>query len=295
MKGEVLNFFAIVRIDENIAINRINTNQEVQEKLLGVFLRAYGSFLDDDTEEVEFSGTYRPEEEELLYIDPYEPPDEFVEAISNPAGVAPLVMESNQIPPIKAIFTGWEDKEGVHILYQLFKKNQFLTRSGISLILSNDTFRHLSDPGIVISYEITAYQRGSRLLFNSFTQLRQIFDMSQHYREATDSDITNFVANDNVHVEDEESFRENSDTWVRRKLALISDREILQNVAPTQIREAATEYNLDIQIREVNGKDCISMPAVKKELKNLLRFLDEDYFSGPISAEKYLSNSKRNL
>ena len=51
--------------------------------------------------------------------------------------------------------------------------------------------------------------------------------------------------------------------------------------------------NIPVVYQNVDGREVLVLPNGKKDLKTLLRFLDEDYYKSPLSKTNYLSNSKR--
>ena len=128
--------------------------------------------------------------------------------------------------------------------------------------------------------------------FNSFHNARLIFDLSDHYIEATDADIKAFVALGTVHV-DEALLVGLADTWIRRKLALIQQSQILTKVPVLEIQAAAAGFGIMFTVASVNGSEQLVFPETKAELKTLLRFLDEDYYESPLSKTHFITNSKR--
>lgn len=289
-----LSFFAIIQEDGSERINLLRTTSAVQEKLTDIFLNESQKLSDISLDRVPFTQTYRTDDSEIFSISGFQLDAGLETAIDDPASVDSLDLSAGDIPPIKAIFTGWKiGKDELKVAFQLFKKNQYLTRSGISLILSSGTFNELATPGIIISYELVALYENGELLFNSYYQARQVLSLADYYREATRADIDSFVSNDNIVVEDVEAFNEMADTWVRRKLAIIQDGGLLEAVSVPDIVSKASEFNIQISTRSEDGVEVIEVPEDKRAVKELLRFLDEDYFEGPLSAAKYLSNSKR--
>lgn len=289
-----LNFFAITQTDGVEEVKLIRTTQSVQNQLTSIFLDGATEFADPNLDRVPFSQTYRTDSTEVFCISDFDLSDGIETAIDDPASVDSLDIASGNLPPIKAIFTGWKADGGeLNVAFQLFKKNQYLTRSGISLIISSGTFNELATPGIIITYELVAFFQGGDLLFNSFFNARQVFELADHYRESTQADIDAFVSHEKIQIADAAAFEELADTWVRRKLAIIHDSGLLDQVSAPVIAAKASDFGITVKTSIVDGKEAVEIPEEKKELKELLRFLDEDYFEGPLSAAKFLSNSKR--
>lgn len=125
--------------------------------------------------------------------------------------------------------------------------------------------------------------------------LRQIFDLSAYYREATDSDITDFSALNTVKVDDIAELIAISDSWIRRKFSLIQQSQILENTPMNDIKAVAVEFNIPLEtIMGDDGLERIVIPTTNKSvLKTILRFLDENYYKSPLSRTQFITNSKR--
>jgi uncharacterized protein YaiI (UPF0178 family) len=117
--------------------------------------------------------------------------------------------------------------------------------------------------------------------------------LSQYYVEATDKDLSDFAAMNSLHIADATAFVSLADNWIRRKVSLISQSGILDNYTATEIAQAANAFGINVKIEQVGGKDTVSMPSNKSEIKQLLRFLDEDYYHSVIQSKPYVTNSKR--
>ena len=120
-----------------------------------------------------------------------------------------------------------------------------------------------------------------------------IFDMTSYYQEATDNDIKQFSALKQVHVDNVDELMAASDSWVRRKVWLVMQSNILGKVPPNDIKAIAAEFSIPVEYVSHEGEEKIKLPADKKSLKTLLRFLDEDYYKSPLSKTNFLTNSKR--
>ncbi|AKH39464.1 hypothetical protein AAW31_04840 [Nitrosomonas communis] len=158
---------------------------------------------------------------------------------------------------------------------------------------SLNVYRKIEGIGLTIDNKLTAIIRNGALKFHSFHLLRQIFDVSEYYKEATDVDIQQFANMACVSVTNTANLVSISDTWIRRKLWLISQSQILQKVPVYDIKAVAAEFNISLDTKMENGSEKIEIPDTKKELKTLLRFLDEDYYKSPLLQNRYLTNSKR--
>lgn len=291
---ENTTFFVMLKIENgDYEIKRLNLTRESQEALCSLFSEAAASMLSEENEYIEFEGSYKPDNGEIQYVRDFVMEDRIINALREPTGVDPFVPKVDSLPDIKGIFTGKIEPD-ITIAFQKFNKSQFITRKGISLFHNQNTFEKVSSFGINIFSNIDCvYTSNGRLVFSSYLSARQIFDLSTFYRVATDRDVSAFISHERIYVCNQESFDDIADCWVRRKIALISDSGILNTYTANQIAEKAAEYNLSINLAEHEGITKLSLPDDKKEIKNILKFLDEDIYKGPLSSFAYETNSKR--
>jgi hypothetical protein len=66
----------------------------------------------------------------------------------------------------------------------------------------------------------------------------------------------------------------------------------IQNIANNFNQDLPPELHISVKISE-DGK--LVVPKDKKQLKELIRFLDEDYVLAPLTKRKCLTNSKQYL
>jgi hypothetical protein len=111
--------------------------------------------------------------------------------------------------------------------------------------------------------------------------------------------LNTFVATALFEFEDQVLFKTNADSIIRKKVALLQKNNVLQNLSVDDIQTVANSFNQDlpeehhINISINNGK--LVIPTDKKQIKELLRFLDEDYVTAPLTKRKCLTNSKKYL
>jgi hypothetical protein len=288
-------FFLQVKSRENgNEIMRLNLTRDSQDLLCELFVNATALILNSNNTFVEFNGGYRPDAGEVQLINNYTIGQEIINALTEPTSIVSFTPDLDCLPEIKGIFTGVIEPEVV-VAFQKFNKNQYITRKGISLLHNRNTFEKISSFGISIEDSVDCVYKDNKLFFKTFFSARQALDLSQYYRLATDKDIDSFISHPSVNVNNEQAFRENADTWVRRKIALIYDSGTLNQIPPSEIAEKASEYNLTIEIIEEQGMPKINLPNEKTELKHVLKFLDDEIYKGPLSSNTYETNSKKKL
>ena len=246
-------------------------------------------------ERIIFDGGYKPNDDEFLAIENFKIIDDIKDAIRDPLGTTSYQKQEGEFPEIKAIFVGecTEEKDSQHfnIAFQRFRKEQYISTKGFNLFFNNDTFFHQNSFGISISDSIDCFYTNGELQFVSFFFVRQIFDLGEYYRSATDVEVKLFISNANLEIENIDSFEKMADTWIRRKIAMINDSNVLGKYTTSDITKRARETGVSITTK----KSRIVLPNDKQQIKVILGFLDEEAYKGPFSQNTYLANSKRKV
>jgi len=284
--------FAYTR-DPGNRIVRFAVSQEVQESMTA-YLKEQVQAFNGDCEEVAFDGKYKPDQGEMLVIDGFDDLDSLVKVVAAPLDVTIANPAELSFDQIRALFFGEQEGDGTWTVYlQSFDRRRVISSAGFSIFHAKDTYKKIEGTGLTLDNKLAARLRGNKLSFFSFFHARQMFDMSSYYQEATDTDIKQFAALEQLHVDDADELMAVSDAWVRRKVWLVMQSGILQKVPPNDIKAIAAEFNIAVHYVNDGGVEKIELPTDKKALKTLLRFLDEDYYKSPLSKTNYLTNSKR--
>lgn len=192
---------------------------------------------------------------------------------------------------IKAVFVGEINDGKLVIAFQKFKKEQYISVKGINLFFDKETFVQEKRFGISISEEIDCIYEDGRLLFQSFFMARQVFNLMEYYREATQGEVERFAQMKELTFDNAEVFIGQADSRIRKKIASIVDSGVLEKFSARDIQRIGRQIGFDITVR--NKK--VVIPADKKKLKYILGFLDEEVYKGSFSNATYITNSKRSV
>jgi hypothetical protein len=282
-------FFAICRVNDANVIRRIPLRAGVQAELEGLFDQQEQSFLAGRDEEVAFDGDWKPENNELLVIDDQALAAPFNQTlVDGPAAYEQLDITNYATAGIKGVFTRSRISDQ-RILLQRFQTSQYLQRSGLTLVFSNNQFGKLSEQGFSLDTRLTAIVEGSQFKFVSFRNLRTILTIQQHFEQATDAEIAEFQAHASFHIENIALFDAAMDERSRKLIRGISRSGVLNNHNCASIQEKAGSVGLVIDIQE--GR--LVLPGDKRRLKTILSFLEESVYKGVFSDGTYETNSKR--
>lgn len=288
----MLNLFALTSNPAK-RIARFSLSNIVQRELTS-YIKIQEAAFEDAEEEVEFDGKYKPDIGEVLFVDGYDDIDDLQSAILAPLGVEEVDPTEEFFGEIKSLFTGYAQPNGVvKILLQNFDRRKVISTNGLSIFHSTNVYKKIEGIGLTVDHKLSAILEGGKLKFFSFHAARQIFDLSEYYKVATDEDVRDFSQQANVQVGDIARMLEISDSWVRRKISLIQQSGILQSVPINDMKAVALEFNIPLVTLASNGTEVIVVPDNKPDLKKLLRFLDEGYYKSPLSNTSFVTNSKR--
>ncbi len=285
-------------------IYKLEIEGDAQQAICGTFASSVTSLVNGKTTH-DYEVNYKPEEDEILRIENFLLPDIIKDAIRNPLGVESYGKNSKKIdedneesrcfPEIKAIFVGEriQDEKGEHfnIGFQRYRKEQNLMALSFRFFFTKDTFKLERNFGIGITSNIDCYYSGNELQFASFFYARQVFDLREYYRSASDPEVEEFTKNEALCFENAEYFRNLANTYVRRKIAMINDSEVLTKYTAKKIKSIAKKSGIDIVVQNTQ----IVIPFDKDKALEILAFLDEEAYRGPFSNDLLLANSKRVL
>ncbi|WP_343614785.1 hypothetical protein [Flavobacterium sp.] len=273
------NFFAIL-IDGTV--RKILLTQALTPIIRAVFIQ-YGNFiLNDDIEQVEFTGNYKLDDDEISFII-MNLPESLSDVATNSIGIPNLDLDSDSI---KTLFWFEDDK----YYFQNFDSRKLLANKNV-LFYSNNTYSKLESDAFVVDNIVNAIYQNGNFYFRSYTNANKIFPLIEYFQEATNNDIIEFVGNDKISV-DEQWLLNNSDTLIRKHITLLKKSNILGKAKTKSIKTSANKFNLKIEL-DSSGK--IIFPENKKSCKDILTFLNEQFYFGLISGEKFRTNSKRTV
>jgi len=279
----------------SIQVCKLELSDDARSEICRIFSSAASDMFSGKAK-IQFNGSYNPREDEYFSVDGFQLCDEIKDAIRDPSGVPPYSEEKEGFPNIKAVFVGKrEENEGAESFeaaFQCFRKEQYLsTAKWLNVFLEGNVFVHEKRFGISISNTVDCYCGGGELRFVSYYFARQVFDLSDHYRSATDREVMSFANNENLSIENPDAFQGLVTTWMRRKIAQINDSGVLGDYTAEKIKTLAKWEGIDIAVE--GGR--IAVPADKEALKAILGFLAEEAYRGPFSRNTYIANSKRKI
>jgi hypothetical protein len=297
----LLNFFAgISSHGDEPVLDRVMMESDLQRDITELFNKQADDFLKDDFDRITFDpkANYRLERGQVFVIKGFSLSANYLTAVMKPHQCSPFSMAQKPVPMVVTILGADASAKNVNrLLFQQFRSPQMLDKR-FSMWWSGNVFNRVSNDGITLAHELAAVWQGSNLYFRSFAIVSRFFDLAAFEPRATTEEISTFVASDVFAYDDDESQNKvfqiiENDDFLRRRVASILSREILSLVKPRTAANKALEFGITIPVRRPDGKDKIGLPTAKKELKSVVRFLNEEYFHGELSNQLLETNSLR--
>lgn len=290
------NFFALIKDDNgNVQVKRIRVQGPLQNELVDLFSEQLNSFNHNVDTEVLFNGDWKPDVNELLVLTDVAEAQIMVDAINaNASSFDDLQLSNFGSEPIKAVFTGFVQNNVTTVLVQKFSSRQALSLNQIPIIKmqTGNTFVKATEDIFTLDNKLVAVIVGNCTKFKSFHNARMVFNLVDFYQEATNTDLNEICQHPSLDVENIADFVAEADSQVRKMVHTISSTALLDSYSVTDIQTAAQGFpNVPIMINQ--GK--LVLPSNKRELKEVLHFLLEDIYKGPLSGSNYLTNSKREI
>lgn len=286
-----MDFFAIVG-GTSQTVYRLDIEQATQNKLETQFFQYSTKITDPNLVSIPFvRENFTPDDTEVLEIQPFDLPAYIFDTISNPVGAPTLSSSSKLISDVYCVF-GY-DAANYKIIFQVISKSQRLSNKTFNIIFGQNGFTELSTPGLIISENCHAVYENSCLKFKNLFWLKQIFDITSYYRVATEADVDSFSQIPSIKIDNLANLKKNSGQWARTRIAYILDSGVLTNFSVSSLVQKAASLKLTLQTVNDAGVDKILIPDSPKDLRNILKFLEEEYYEGPITGVAYETNNKR--
>ena len=283
------NLCALCKSTDGYVVRRIPLNSTTQTMVHSIFNNQKNIFL-QNKEEIAFSGDWKPDDDEILTISIPEDAQIMKNTYNNGnlLLLSTLNLSEFDTLPIKALFGS--DDEGRTILVQKFNQTQYLSRK-FSLFLDNNIYNKLDTPLISLDNKLLCVISGNSIKFNSFSNMRCVFDMKEYYQEATNEDIELFASHSSICVENVENLKNIANQNIRKRIHNLLKSNVLNEFSATDILNKAQEHGFENLISIQNNQ--IQLPNEAKEIIKVLCFLDEKLYKGVFSDLVIMANSTK--
>lgn len=283
-----MNLFAYCKQDDAALIKHIPVSRDVQKSLEVEFSQQELKFFEARTLAIEFDGNYKADDNEYLTLEINSEIESMIAGTKlNIASLEKIDTNNFATEGIKALFVARQER----LLIQRFTSLQLLSQREFSFLLDKNTFQRFSTPAFTIGNRLSCIIENGQIKFDSFTNLRAIFDLKDFYQAATDADIEQLVAHDSIDIPNLECFKKTANQTIRKLIYKVLHSEVLDTYDVGTIIEKAKEVGIDIEDR----LDQIVLSDDNKQNRKILNFLDDSYFESNLTGNQYVTNSKRSV
>ena len=287
------NLFVACSENGELVVKRVSLNNDVQQAVVDLFDEQENQFRAGGMREIEFDGSWKPDEDEVLTLDilgdKLGDVQAFVDTIeANAIAIPDLDAMKFGQQKIRALFIGTTQGKKTKVLIQQFSTRQMLSRK-FSLLQDGNTFRKLSDTAFTFDSSLAGIAEDGKLKFKSFHKMRTIVNLSDVYREATDQEVLNFGDHPTFEVVDRDEFVRLADQTIRKLIHALMRSNTLDEYDAAAIESGANSVDINVTAR--NGK--VVMPTRLGEIKQFLQFLDDGLYRAQLTGHRYVTNSKR--
>lgn len=284
---------ALAKNDSKFCVYKIQVKKEALLAIQSNFKQGIDYFSKLDPHP--FTGTYKLDEEECLKIDNYSLSQSLSDAIINSANLAPITGDQFKDKNIKALFMGtYLANQDTNLIIAVFKRLYFsncLTKGGLNLFFDKNSYNTISTNIISVPENYHILLKGGTLYFSSYKIASEILNLTDYYRQSTESDLENF-ANHISFESNNDSLTDFANTRIRRLIALINDSHVLEKFSNKELADEASKQNLSLSF--VENKIKLNLDD-KKETLLILDFLAENTFMSTFTKQRNRTNSKERI
>jgi hypothetical protein len=240
---------------------------------------------------IPFSPAYTLSSDEIFRVPNYVLPKRYAPLLVTPVDV-PSVDPARIEQDTRAMVCMTDIDGKPNLLFQRFERSQVLQRNGwISVVLKHDEFDVLDDNVMQFRGQLDAVFDGTDLYFRSAHLIRGFLDVGTLFEEASNSDLQRFCEH-KLFSPAQNDLATLCTNEMRKRVMAALQLGILDNPPALTIQEHAQKFGLDLEVvRNVEG-DQIVRPTARKELKLLLKLLNDDLLESPVTSDRYSVNSK---
>jgi Domain of unknown function (DUF4868) len=308
LKTALLNFYAITGDIAEPTVHKVNLTAPIQSAMSELFIKQQAAFKPENCEIFAWSPDYKPEVDELLVIQTFDLPAN-IKSLAHSAQALPSLSDdllesgdvraiigvTHEAKPVPSLPGTPPAPPVVSFLFQGIDGRQVLKRTKFSLLVSGDVFSKNDKTGLIARGSLDAIVVGDSLYLKSYIAVRRFLDLTQFFREATDSEVVAFTDHAIFAVDDKAAIVAVSDQWARRKITSIKTSNVLELVKVDKLVAVAKTFGIVLPLRGSGAAARLVLPAGKKELKEFLRFLDQDYLRSELTEDRFRVNSKHKV
>ena len=273
----------------DLLVKEVPLSASAQEDVSDAFLRQESKFREG--QEIPFDENWLNEGDEVATAPIPAEVSVFSKILhSTDTSLAPI--DSGNLDEIRGLAFKPNNAVRERILIQLFATSQSLNRSSwVSLFFEGDTYTRLESSGFRLDEKLVCIVEDGLIKFRSLYNLSRIIDTSAIFDAATDKEVISFATGCSAlfEINDVDGFVAGSNRNARKYMMSLTKSGVLRHHTPQTLQKASDGTGLKIKVR--NGR--VVMPTRSREITELMRFLNDGRYVGPVSGDAFITNSRR--
>ncbi len=272
-----------------LSVKEVLLSASVQKDVTKAFLCQEAVFREG--EEVPFDANWLSEGNEIS-VSPIPADIAIFRDILRSTGMSLAPIDISNLDEIRGLAIKASNEGRKRILVQLFAASQSLVRPQlISLLFESGTYTRLESSAFRLGEKLVCIVEDDFIKFRSLHNLGRVIDTSAIFSAATDGEVRSFADDYSnlFEIAAVEEFVANTSRNARKCMKSLAKSGELKNHTAQTLRAASGSTNLEIEVR--NGK--VVMPSKSGEITELMRFLNDGRYVGPVSGGAFITNSRR--
>ncbi|GAW41465.1 hypothetical protein SH203_01871 [Brevundimonas sp. SH203] len=243
--------YAICR-QPGLVIKPVPLTQQILAQLEAIFQAQEMQFLDGITAEIDFTGDWKPDPDELLILRNLPDTMTLMNSVQqNALAMVPLNAAQFATEGVVGLFMTIGAAPAQRILIQNFGPQQLMAGPGkLSLLFDGNVFRKITEPAFSIANNLVATLNiAGELKFKSYAMIRRILDVTPVFRAATDAELATFCAHNSLSITNTAAFINGADEVMRKQVLAISKSGVLAAYNVNQLLQQAQAIGFPLSVQ----------------------------------------------
>jgi hypothetical protein len=289
---KVLQFYVVL---SNYELRHVHVDQDTQQDLTTTFSREADRFL-HNKEPINFVPSYLTAQAgEVLVARDFTLPENFAECVADPNHCDDMDPEDLNGRHVKALVGAIADDDGLvrRAIFKELSGARIIDQSPRNFFLRRSTLTRIDRPGLSVPEPVHAVYEGDDLYFHSYDTAKKFLDLAGIYSEAAREDVETFLRTAPVAFEGEGNLYDLTDSWSRRRISMIVADPVWERMSLREICNRAEALPFDVATR--NSGTVLLLPNDRANLKEVIRFINQDIFRSILTDELHYAGSKVRL
>jgi len=243
----------------------------------------------------EYAAGYKPDRHETEYLTIEDDGlRHLLHAVPSPAQIALLGDLEDFVDRVRFYILILSGPNRRVVLFRKYNRNKELVRSrNLVMRLMGERYERLEEPTFQFDPNVDAILYREHLFILNKSNFQHIFRYYELLRAAAEESLE--AVRVAVPIDNFDAFRQSCLGHLQKleKLRNIARKAYLQNVTMDDIKRTIADFELDIEVKTVNGEERLVFDAGDRWA--ILNLLDDAYLGSEMTGLKYETNSKREV